>query len=64
GDIYLSLQDAFSLPGVSGDELDIFACHPLSLGDDTDCVYGPGLYFDGSAAGYGGDRIDGFAVTR
>ena len=62
GDIYLSLQDAFSLPGVSGDGLDIFACHPLSLGDDTACDYGPGLFFDGSAAGFGGDIIDAFFI--
>ncbi|MCP4426733.1 MAG: hypothetical protein GY803_19755, partial [Chloroflexi bacterium] len=64
GDIYLSLQDEFSLPGVSGDSLDIFICHPLSLGENTACNYGPGLYFDGSAAGYGGNRIDAFYIEH
>ncbi|MCP4425850.1 MAG: Ig-like domain repeat protein, partial [Chloroflexi bacterium] len=64
GDIYLSLQDEFSLPGVSGDQLDIFICHPLALGEDTDCAFGPGLYFDGSEEGFGGNRIDAFAIRR
>ncbi len=64
GDIYLSLQNKFDLDGVSGNELDIFICHPLSLGDDSDCAFGPGLFFDGAAAGFDGDRIDAFAIRR
>ncbi|MCP4424918.1 MAG: hypothetical protein GY803_10525, partial [Chloroflexi bacterium] len=64
GEVYLSLQNEFSLPGVSGDELDIFVCDPTSLGDDTECVYGPGLYFDGSETGFGGDRIDAFSIEN
>jgi hypothetical protein len=64
GDIYLSSQSAFNVGSVSGDELDIFVCHPISLGDDTACTFGPGLYFDGSEAGFGGDRIDGFSIDN
>jgi hypothetical protein len=63
-DIYLSLQDAFHVDGVQGDAHDIFVCHPLSLGENSACMYGPGLYFDGSDAGFGGDRIDGFSIEN
>ncbi len=62
GDIYLSMQNEFAVPGASGDGLDIFVCHPLMLGDDTECTFGPGLFFDGSAAGFGGDIIDAFFI--
>jgi hypothetical protein len=64
GDIYLSLQNAFALDGVSGDALDIFVCHPISLGEDTACTYGPGLFFDGSEEGFGGNQIDAFAINN
>ncbi len=61
GDLYLSMQNAFTAGGVSGDELDVFICHPLSLGTDTACNFE--MYLDGSEAGFGGDRIDAFHVT-
>ncbi len=62
GDVYISMQNAFTAGSVSGDELDVVVCHPTSLGADTACTFD--LYFDGSAAGYGGNRIDGFAIDR
>ncbi len=59
GDIYFSMQDEFIAGDISGDALDVFICHPESLGDDTACTFE--MYFDGSEAGFGGDRIDGFS---
>ncbi|MEJ2747307.1 MAG: ExeM/NucH family extracellular endonuclease, partial [Anaerolineae bacterium] len=61
GDIYLSMQNDFTAGAVSGDELDVFVCHPDSLGVDSACTFSP--YFDGSAMGFGGDVIDGFAIA-
>ncbi len=60
GDIYFSLRNAFTVGVVSGNERDIFVCHPILLGEDTSCTFGPGLYFDGSQEGFSGNRIDGF----
>jgi uncharacterized repeat protein (TIGR01451 family) len=51
-DIYLSTQDNFSLPGVSGDGSDIFLCTPGSLGHTTSCTFAP--FWDGSASGFNG----------
>jgi uncharacterized repeat protein (TIGR01451 family) len=62
GDIYLSLQSGFNVVGANGDSLDIVICHPVALGEDTECTFGPGLFFDGSFAGFGGHRIDGFSL--
>lgn len=62
GDVYLSTQGAFSVPGLEGDGADIFVCHPLSLGDVTLCVYDLLPYWDGSAHGFAGEILDGFAV--
>jgi hypothetical protein len=64
GDLYLTTQGAFSVPGSSGDGADIFICHPITLGDSTACAYGPGLFWDGSANGFAGEVIDGFVVKR
>ena len=56
------MQSDFSVDGVSGDELDIILCHPDSLGADTACTFE--MYFDGSEEGFGGDRMDGFAISN
>lgn len=62
GNIYLSTLVAFSLPGVSGENEDVFVCTPTSLGDNTACTYLPALYFDGSVWGLGGDNIDAIGL--
>ena len=65
GDIYVSLKNAFAVDGASGDGRDIFICHPQSLGEDTACIFGPGLFFDGTIDTIGDDRddrIDGFSL--
>ncbi|MCP4416001.1 MAG: hypothetical protein GY805_05220, partial [Chloroflexi bacterium] len=64
GDIYMSVKNGFSVDGVSGNQLDIFVCHPTTLGGATSCTFEPVLYFDGSAVGYGGNQIDGFSIMR
>ena len=51
GDIYLTTTGLFAVPGVSGDDEDVFICTPTSLGDVTACTYSPALYFDGSTWG-------------
>ena len=64
GDIYLTTQGPFSVTGAGGDGADIFVCHPLSLGSTTACTFGPGLFWDGSANGFAGEVLDGFALGR
>ena len=45
GNLYLSVVDAFSVPNVSGNGLDIFKCTPSSLGlQTTACTYS--AFFD------------------
>ncbi len=62
GDIYLSTQGLFSVLGLSGDGADIFVCHPITLGDVTACVFDLFPYWDGSAHGFAGEILDGFAL--
>lgn len=65
GRLYLSTLAAFTLPnGIAGDGADIFVCTPGSLGDNTTCTYGPGLYWDGSANGFSGQVVDGLEIVR
>lgn len=64
GDIHLSARGAFDVPGVTGDGADVFVCAPGSLGSQTTCAFGPGLYWDGSADGFGAEILDGIAVGR
>ncbi|MBI5298449.1 MAG: SdiA-regulated domain-containing protein [Chloroflexi bacterium] len=61
GNIYLSTLGAFSVPGVSGENNDIFICVPTSLGSVTACTYQPSLYFDASTWTLGTNNIDAFA---
>ncbi len=61
-DVYLSQQTSFTAGAVSGDALDVIVCHPDSLGGDTACTFA--MVFDGSEAGFGGNRIDAFAIRR
>ena len=60
GDIYLTTRGVFSVPGVSGDGADIFTFTPTSLGKNTAGSYQ--MYWDGSAYGFGGERMDGFFI--
>jgi hypothetical protein len=61
--IYLSTSGPFSVVGSSGDGADIFICAPGSVGDQTACTFGPGLYWDGSANGLAGKAGDGIFIA-
>ncbi len=58
GDIYLTTTGLFAVPGVSGDDEDVFVCTPTSLEDVTACTYSPNLYFDGSMWGLAANDVD------
>ncbi len=62
-EIYLTTQGVFAVPGLSGDGADIFICTPNSIGNNTQCDFGSSLFWDGSAHGFGGLRVDGFAIS-
>jgi hypothetical protein len=57
GNIYLSFNGAFSVSGVTGDEMDILQCTLGSTGTNTACSFS--LYFDGSLNGLTGEVLDG-----
>ncbi len=61
GDIYLTTEGNFAVPGLSGDGADIFVCTPDSLGANTSCTFS--LYWDGSAHGLAGEQVDAFAIS-
>ncbi len=61
GEIYLTTQGAFAVPGVSGDSADIFTFDPSSIGSDTSGSFSS--FFDGSANGFGGENIDGIHLV-
>lgn len=63
GEIYLTTEGTFAVPGLSGDGADIFICTPLSVGSNTQCDFGSALFWDGSAHGFGGLRVDGLAIA-
>jgi serine protease AprX len=64
GEIYLTTRGTFSASGSSGNGTDLFICAPISLGSSTSCIFGPGLYWDGSLNGYGSERMDGFSIQK
>jgi DNA-binding beta-propeller fold protein YncE len=61
GRIYLSTLDVFAVPGVSGQDEDVFVFTPSALDPPTTAgTYAPTLYFDGST--YGLASNDVFAI--
>lgn len=60
GRIYLSVQDAFAVSGVAGDDEDVFVFDPTSLGSTTAGSYDPTLFLDGSLQGLGSFDLTGF----
>lgn len=50
--IYLTADGKFNVAGLNGTKNDIFVCIPISLGDNTTCVFEPHLFWRGSAYGY------------
>ncbi|MEZ4866506.1 MAG: M14 family metallopeptidase [Caldilineaceae bacterium] len=64
GKLYLSTAGAFSVNGAAGGGADIFTCTPVSLGNTTTCTFGPGLYWEGSAHGFGSESLDGMSIAQ
>ncbi len=60
--IYLTPRGAFSVSGANGDGADIFVCEPGSLGPSTSCTFRP--FWDGSANGMAGERLDGIGIGQ
>lgn len=60
GKIHMSTASDFAVPGVSGDDDDVFVFTPTSLGDVTTGTYAPTFYFDGSASGFSANDV--FAI--
>ncbi|MGI9466766.1 MAG: beta strand repeat-containing protein, partial [Rubripirellula sp.] len=55
GTIYVSTVGNFSVTGTSGADEDVFVFEPANLGASTSGTFRSGLYFDGSAYGFGND---------
>ena len=51
GRIYVTTAGAFSVPGVSGENEDVFFFSPTSLGENTTGSFSSTLFFDGSVSG-------------
>lgn len=64
GDIYLTTSGNFAVANASGDGASVFICHPIALGSNTSCNFGPGLYWDGSVNGFSGEVLDVLAIVR
>lgn len=60
GEIYLSTDGAFDVPGATGDSSDIFSFAPDSLGSNTSGTFNS--FWDGSENGFGGQNIDGLTL--
>jgi DNA-binding beta-propeller fold protein YncE len=61
GRIYLSTLDAFAVPGVSGQDEDVFVFSPTALDPPTTAgTYSNTLFFDGSSFGLGANDV--FAI--
>ena len=58
GRIYLSTLDAFVVPGVTGQDEDVFVFTPTTLDPPTTGgSYAPELFFDGSSFGLGATDV-------
>jgi len=57
--LFFATLGNFSVPGVSGQDEDLFAFTPTALGASTSGTYGPGLTLDGSRYGLTPFNLDG-----
>ena len=62
GQLHLTTDGDFAVSNSSGDASDIFRCQPAGFGQNTNCAFTPGLYWDGSVRGLAGRVVDGFAI--
>lgn len=64
GELYLSTRGAFTVPGLSGRNEDVFIFSPTQLGPDTSGTYSASLFFDGSSYGLTANDISALDVAR
>ena len=57
GKLYFSTTGNFSVPGISGEDEDVFSFAPSFVGSNTSGTYDSTLFFDGSVYGIGGNDI-------
>jgi uncharacterized membrane protein len=60
--LYLTTRGDYSIPNSSGTGADVFSCSPLILFSLDMCPVNPGLFWDGSAHGFGAEKVDGLAI--
>lgn len=63
GDLFLSTLKSFSVTGLKGTGSDVFICQSFVPGANTSCTFGPNLFWDGAAGGFGTHRIDALAIS-
>ncbi len=61
--IFLSIDSGFHLDFSDGNDEDVVMMNVTAFGENSAGTYGPGLFFDGSAAGFKAD-IDGLSISR
>jgi uncharacterized repeat protein (TIGR01451 family) len=61
GNLYLSTFGAFQIPGLSGQNEDIFVCMSATLGSDTSACVSVSMYWNATALGIT-DNVDGIDV--
>ena len=57
--LYLSAAGAFSVPGVAGNDHDVFHCRLLAVGETSQCDFSAGIQWDGARHGFSAEKIDG-----
>ena len=59
GRLIISTADTFAVPGLSGEDEDVFVFNPTQLGPTTAGTYSPALFFDGSSVGLAANDVFG-----
>jgi hypothetical protein len=59
GNIFVSTAGAFSVPGLSGEAIDVFVCNGPTTGPASACA-SFGMFFDGSASGITSSNLNAF----
>ena len=59
GRLFVSTADTFAVPGLSGEDEDVFVFNPTQVGPTTAGTYSPALFFDGSSFGLAANDVFG-----
>lgn len=63
GMLYLTFSGYFTVDGAKGDDDDILRCQPLATGPASDCIFGPGVSWNGGLYGFGSEKLDGMTLA-